>query len=65
MGVGLGLLGLVLMMGSPYLRSDQLNLSVGLGLVSFAIVFLLGFAALLVGVGLVLVENNLWGELRR
>jgi hypothetical protein len=54
--------GIVMWFASPYMRSDSLHLSVLVGLVGFAAVFLTGFIMTLYGAGLILVDNGLWGD---
>jgi len=54
--------GILMWFASPYLRSDSLHLSILVGLVSFAVVFLTGFIMTLYGAGLILVDNGLWGD---
>jgi hypothetical protein len=54
--------GILMWFASPYLRADSLHLSVLVGLVSFSVVFLTGFIMTLYGAGLILVDNDLWGD---
>jgi len=54
--------GIFLWFASPYLRSDSLHLSLLVGLISFAVVFLVGFIMTLYGAGLILVDNDMWGN---
>jgi hypothetical protein len=54
--------GILMWFASPYLRSDSFHLSVLVGLVSFSVVFLTGFIMTLYGAGLILVDNDLWGD---
>jgi len=54
--------GILMWFASPYLRSDNFHLSIVVGLVGFAVVFLTGFIMTLYGAGLILVDNGLWGD---
>jgi hypothetical protein len=54
--------GILMWFASPYMRADSLHLSVPVGLAGFAVVFLTGFIMTSYGAGLILVDNNLWGD---
>jgi hypothetical protein len=54
--------GVLMWFVSPYMRADNLHLSVFIGLVGFTLVFISGFIMTLYGAGLILVDNNLWGD---
>ena len=54
--------GIIMWFASPYLRSDSFHLSIVVGLAGFAAVFLTGFIMTCYGAGLILVDNNLWGD---
>lgn len=54
--------GILMWFISPYMRADELHLSVVVGLSGFAVIFLSGFIMALYGTGLILVDNNLWGS---
>ena len=54
--------GVLMWFASPYLRADSFHLSVAVGLAGFAVVFLTGLIMTFYGAGLILVDNNLWGD---
>ncbi len=64
LGFGLTATGLSAMALSPF-AGKAIGLSTVGNLGSFYILYLCGFVLLLVGVGLLLIAGNLWGELRR
>ena len=64
LGLGLTGAGLSAMFASPTLGTT-LGLNTVGNMGSYYLVYFVGFVALLSGVGLVLMANNLWGEPRR
>ncbi len=63
-GLGLTAAGLSAMFASP-IAGTALGLSKVGNMGTYYLVYFLGFVALLIGVGYVLIANNLWGEVRR
>jgi hypothetical protein len=61
-GVAMVPTGILMWFASPYLRADSLHLSVPVGLAGYALVFLTGFVMTMYGAGLILVDNDLWGD---
>jgi len=57
----LAVVGLSACLGAFLVSSDVLGLSVGTMLVAYVGIFLAGFVSLLYGIGLVMIDNNLWG----
>jgi len=55
-------MGIFLWFVAPYMRSDSLHFSVLIGLVGYSVVFFIGFIMTLVGAGLILLDNNMWGS---
>jgi hypothetical protein len=60
-GATLVALGLSACLGAFLVSSDVLGLSVGTMLVAYVGIFLAGFVSLLYGIGLIMIDNNLWG----
>ena len=60
-GATLAVVGLSACLGAFLVSSDVLGLSVGTMLVAYVGIFLAGFVSLLYGIGLVMIDNNLWG----
>ncbi len=54
--------GIFLWFVAPYMRSDSLNFSILIGLIGYSVVFFIGFIMTLIGAGLILLDNNLWGS---
>jgi len=54
--------GILLWFASPYVSSNYLHVSIAAGLFGYEAVFLTGFIMTLYGAGLILVDNNLWGN---
>jgi hypothetical protein len=64
LGLGLTLAGLCSMIVSPIVGTALGFSQVG-NMGTYYLFYFFGFVALLFGVGIVLMANNLWGEVRR
>jgi len=54
--------GILMWFASPYVSSNYLHVSIAAGLFGYEALFLTGFIMVLYGAGLILVDNNLWGD---